>query len=184
MTTKRITLLYKLTQKEIVPPPARDVSRKDAWIAGLQKTVEADWKPLHIKVTYELFDPEVLQQMRFFNGVCVLYYAMQDLDMTEGEPDSRTIERYREDILDEMLGYDYQAVRKVLRKRKSTADFKSVQAWVNFLNTLEETIFESAGYEFPDSKEFLELEKEHGHEQARGIMIKKLQDRIKKRQAK
>lgn len=179
--TKSITLAYKLTQTEIIPPSPLEVARKDEWIKSLQQTVEAPYKPLVIKVAYTVFNPETEEQRRFFEGACVEYYAIQNQDMTEGRPSRELIRQYREEILDEMRGYDYKTANKVIRRRKSTTDFKTVQAWHTFLQTLEETLFESAGYEFPDSKHFWELVKAHGHDQAKEIVVKQLQERMKKR---
>lgn len=181
MKTKSVTLFYKLTQKEIIPPPQKELARKDEWLKSVQNMVEADYEPLIIKVVYEMYNPEVIKQQRFFNGTCVKYYAIQNMDMIEGTPDSKTMERYREEMLDEMLGYDFKTVNKVLRKRKSTSDFKTVQAWNTFLQTLEETLFENAGFDFPNSKEFWELAERYGYDSAEEIVIKKLQDKIKKR---
>lgn len=172
-------LFYEATQSEVKPPAERELERKDRWVKEVQRGVEADYKPEYIKVTYELHNPEIERQRRFFNGTCVKYYAIQNENMLEGVPDSPTLKKYRETILDEMIGYDLHLVKKVVRRRKSTSDFQSVQAWNKFLNTLEETIFDSAGYEFPDSKDFWELVKEHGYEQAERISIERLQAKMK-----
>ncbi len=179
MRTKKIVLFYRLTQDKVIPPAARELARKDNWVKEWQKTIEADFKPMTMKVTYEPFNPEIQRMSRFFNGTCVKYYAIQNMDMTEGIPDSNTIKRYREQILDEMLGYDLHLINKTVRRRKSTTDFKSVQAWNNFLSTLEETIFDAGGYTFPDSKEFWELVEKHGHDEAERISIDNLQRLIK-----
>ena len=109
------------------------------------------------------------------------YYAIQNMDMLKGEPDTETLKKYREEILDEALGYDFRTVNKIIRKRKSTKDFKTVQAWNTFLQTLEETLFDSAGYSFPDSEAFWDLTKKHGYEQAKKIVIGQLQTNLSKR---
>lgn len=181
MRTKRITLYYKVTQEGLTPPAAHELERKDRWVREVQKTVEAVWKPQIIRVTYELFNPEVARQLRFFNGTCIKYYAIQDMDLIGTVPDSVTLKRYREEILDEMLGYDLALVNRTVRRRKSTSDFKSVQAWNKFLNTLEETIFEDAGYKFPDSEEFWELVKEYGYEQAERMSLERLWSFMKRK---
>lgn len=181
MKTKRITLFWKLTQTEKVPPPAVEIARKENWLTELQGTVEADYKPLIVRVTYELFNPEIEDMTKFFNGVCVLYFAIQNMDMFEGVPSSDTLKQYREEILDEMLGYDFQTVNKTVHSRKSTTDFKTVQAYNTFLNELQEEMFDSHGYIFPDSKEFWELTKVHGYDQARSIAIKNLQSKMKRK---
>lgn len=179
--TTRCVLFYSLTPTEVVSPTIRELERKEKWIAQMQKFVEADWKPQIIKVTYELFDPAIEKQQRFFNGTCVKYYVIQNLDLVDRTPTSEEMKLYREQLLDEMLGYDMALVNRVVRKRKSTTDFKSVAAWNKFLNTLEETIFAEAGYEFPDSKEFWDLVKRLGYDDAEKFVIKKLQDLIKNR---
>lgn len=181
MKTKSITLFYKVTQDEIFPPAIRELERKENWLKEIQKSVEADWKPQIIKVSYEMFDPEIANQMRFFNGTCVKYYAIQNENLTKGTPDPKLIKRYREEILDEMLGYDLHLVSKTVRRRKSTADFKTVQRWHTFLNTLQETIFDAAGFEFPDSKAFWELVDQHGYDEAERISVEQLQARIIKK---
>ena len=181
MRTKSITLFYQVTQTEIIQPSITELERKDRWVKEVQKEVEADWKPLYIKTTYELHNPEIERQRRFFNGTCVKYYAIQNMDMHAGVPDNETIKKYREQLLDEMLGYDLVLVNRTVRRRKSTSDFKSVQAWNKFLNTLEETIFDNAGFEFPDSKEFWDLVKEHGYDQAERISIERLQTNLQRK---
>lgn len=181
MKTRQISLFYQITQTAVLPASAVEIARKDAWIKEAQKSVEADWKPKTIKVTYSVFDPEIENQRRFFEGPCVLYYAIQDMDLIEGTPDSATLDRYRETLLDNQLGYNYQGVNKLIRKRESTSDFKTAQKWNQFLHTLEETDFESAGYEFPDSEKFWNLVKEHGYEEAKGIVVSQLQNRLGKK---
>ena len=181
MRTSRITLFYSLTQTEIIPPAAVEIERKDRWIKEIQKTIEANWKPLIIKVVYEMFNPEIEKQRRFFEGACVDYYAIQNDNILKGTPNTQTHSMYRKDILDQMLGYNVQLTNRVIRERKSTRDFKTVQAWSNFLNTLQETLFDSAGYEFPDSEHFWELTKKHGYDQAKRISIEQLQGRLVKR---
>ena len=181
MKTSKISLFYSLTPTKVIPPAEREVERKERWLKEMQKTVEAEWKPKIIKNTYELFDPEIENQKRFFEGAVVEYYAIQDMDLFEGKPDSETLGNYREELLDEMLGYNLNTTNKIIRKRKSTTDFKDVQAWNTFLKTLEETIFAIAGYEFPDSKNFWELSGKHGYDEAKRIAIEQLQARLKKR---
>lgn len=178
MKTKSITLIYKLTQTEVISPGAKEVERKEKWIDELQKTVPADYEPLLMKVTYEVFNPEVEKLRKFFH-IAVLFYAIQNQDMYEGQPDSQTLKLYREEILDELLGYDIKTVNKVIHTRKSSADFKTVQAWVNFLKIVEEKLFEDAGYHFPDSKEFWALTEKYGYSQARDISIQQLQAKIR-----
>lgn len=181
MKTSRIVLFYNLTQTEIVPPASIELERKDAWIKEMQKMVEADWKPLIVKVVYEMFDPAIENQRKFFEGAVVPYYAIQNGDYTVEVPDSATLRQYREEILDEMLGYDYQTVNKIVRKRDSTADFKTVQKWNNFLTMLDETLFANSGYEFPSSEDFWEKVKKYGYDEAKAIAVEQLQARLKKK---
>jgi len=178
--TPLITLFYKLTQKEVIPPPIRDVERKNRWIKEIQKTVEADYKPIYIKVVYEIEDPEVVRQRRFFH-IAVKYYAIQNSDMFENLPSAKILKDYREQILDDLLGYSLPMVTRTTRRRRSTREFNTVQKWDEFLKTLEETSFASAGYEFPNSKVFWDLVKAHGYEEAEIISIKRLQENIKKK---
>jgi hypothetical protein len=181
MRTKKITLDYKVTQKEVIPPNRSEIARKDDWLDEVRKSVPSEWEPKIIRVTYELFNPEIEQQRKFFEGAVVAYYCIQNEDMVAGKPDSDILKRYREDILDEMLGYDYQGVKKLHRMRNSTTDFKTTQAWSTFLQTLEETLFDGAGYIFPDSKRFWDLVKAHGYDEAKKISVNTLQEEMKKR---
>ena len=181
MKTSEIHIFYSLTQKEVIPPAERELARKDNWLKEIQKTIEADWKPLIVKVSYRLFNPEIEKQRRFFEGACVAYYAIQNSDLLTGTPDTETLRKYREELLDFCLGYDYHTVNRIIRKRPSTVDFKTVQKWNNFLQTLEETAFESAGYSFPDSEEFWNLTKKHGYDQAKRISIEQLQAKLSKK---
>lgn len=181
MKTSRIVLFYNITQTEIVPPAQIELERKDAWIKEMQKMVESEWKPLIVKVVYEMFDPAIENQRKFFEGAVVPYYAIQNGDYKEEVPDSETLKQYREEILDEALGYDYHTVNKIIRKRDSTADFKTVAKWNKFLTTLDETLFANGGYEFPDSDHFWELTKKHGYDEAKVIAIEQLQARLKKK---
>lgn len=126
---------------------------------------------------YELHNPEVERQRRFFH-TCVKWYAIQNEDLIKGEPATELLKKYREEILDELLGYDLALVHRTVRRRKSTADFKSVRSWNTLLKTLEETMFESAGYEYPDSEVFWQLVKEHGYDKADEISMKRLQKTI------
>jgi len=181
MRTTHITLFYKITQNEVIPPALTEMERKDRWIKECQKTVEADYQPKIIKVIYELYDPAIEDMRRFFNGVCVLYYTIQNEDMTVGVPSNEMLKQYREDLLDEMLGYDYHGVKKIHRMRKSTTDFKSVQAWNKFLKMLEETVFDHAGFEFPNSEEFWKMVGLHGYEEAKKVSIQQLQAKLLKK---
>lgn len=178
MKTTEISLFYNLTPKAIVPPAAKEVERKDRWIKALQVMIPSEWQPFIIKVTYRLFNPEIENMVKFFNGVIVLYYAIQNMELTDKLPASKIVERYREDILDEMLGYDYHTMKKVLRKRTSTATFKDVQTWNTFINQIKEEIFDPAGYDFPDSEKFWELAKQHSYDEAKRISIERLQKKI------
>ncbi len=103
--------------------------------------------------------------------------------MTSGVPSNEVLKKYREEILDEMLGYDTQLVTRTIRQRKSTSDFKTVQAWNKFLSTLEETLFASAGYEFPDSEAFWKLVKDVGYDEADRISTERLQTNTKRKQS-
>jgi hypothetical protein len=116
--------------------------------------------------------------MRFFNGPVVEYYAIQNQDITKGEISPELKKRTRETILSDALGYDIQLLNRKERRRKSTSDFRSTQEWNDFLQTVEETIFDSAGYEFPKSKDFWELSDKHGYEEAKRIAREQLQTRI------
>lgn len=182
MRTSKVSIFYQITQTQVIPPAIREMERKDRWIKEAQKTVEADYKPKYIKVSYEIHDPDIERQRKFFNGTCVKYYTIQNENMVTGLPSNDLLKKYRETMLDELLGYDLVLVGKTVRRRKSTSDFKSVQAWNKLLNLAEETLFDSAGFEFPDSEVFWELVKAHGYEQAERISIERLQTNLSKKQ--
>lgn len=181
MRTKSITLVYKLDGKETYPPSPKEIERKDKFLADIQRTIEAPWKPVMVKVRYELVNPEVEKLRKFFH-TCIMYYAIQNLQMTEGKPSTAQFKEYRELVLDELLGYDYTAVKKVIHKRKSTteAEYQDTQAWLTLLKELEETLFFDAGYHFPDSKWFWETVEQHGYEKAQEIALGQLQAKMKK----
>lgn len=181
MITKKLTLFYSITQDKVIPPPSADIERKDKWIKDIQATVEAEYKPELIKVTYEMYNPAMHDQMRFFNGTVVPYYAIQNDDVIEGEPERERVDMYREEMLDQLLGYDYKTVNKVIRRRPSTTELKTVQVWSNLLQLCKETLFDNAGYEFPDTEAFWKLSKEIGYDNAKNESIKRLQSNLKKK---
>lgn len=178
MRTKKIILYYRLDPKTVTAPPPQDLARKDEWLKEIQRTMK-EKDTVIIRLTYEIFNPEIKQIMKFFNGPVVEYYAIQNEDMLKGRPSRTMIEMYRETILDEALGYDIQLVDKKVRRRKSTADFLETQKWSDFLETLRETQFEPQGYEFPDSEHYWGIAEKAGEEQAREVVIKQLQERLK-----
>ena len=178
MASKKLSLYYKVTTKEVIPPSQTDIERKEQWVDNVKSSVEADWKPKMIKVTYEDFDPEIEDQRKFFH-IAVKWYAIQNEDMVDNVPSSALVKKYRDELLDDMLGYDVEMVTRTKRERKSTTEFKTVQKWHNFLRTLEETKFEPAGYEFPNSEEFWELAKKYSYEKANEITTKNLQKKIR-----
>lgn len=173
MATKSVTTYYKVTPTEIIPAP----SKKDEWLKEIQRGLKAgDFKV--IRQTNELFNPEIKQQLKFFNGAVVEYYAIQSGEILEGEVPNDLKKRYRETLLSEALGYEVQLIDRTERRRKSTADFVKTQEWHDFLETLRETEFEPNGYEFPNSEEFAELEGKYGYEEAKRISREQLQHRV------
>lgn len=183
MRTKKITLFYNVTNKEVVPPAQTALERKETWLKELMQSVEAEWKPKIVKVTYEIHNPETDQLRKFFNGPVVEYFAIQHEDLYEKQLEPEKKKRYRETILDWALGYDVKLIDRVIRRRKSTTDFVEVQQWNDFLHTLEETIFQEHGYEFPDSKEYWKLAEVYGYDKARKISIEQLQRRMRSKQS-
>lgn len=181
MITKKLTLYYSATQSKVIPPSSADIQRKDNWVKSIQATSKSESEPELIKVTYELYSPEIHNQMRFFNGTVVPYYVIQNDDVFEGEPERERVDMYREEMLDQLIGYDYKTVNKVIRRRPSTTELKTVQAWNNLLQLCKETLFDSSGYTFPDTEEFWKLTKEIGYDNAREESIKRLQRNLAKR---
>jgi hypothetical protein len=179
MKTKRIALFYSLTQKDVFPPSQKELERKDEFIKTIQRSVESEYKPKMIKVTYEYYNPEVDEMRRFFH-TCVMYYVIQNLELKDRKPTTEEFNQYREEILDELRGFDYQTVNKVIRKRESTKDYKEAEQWHTLLKDLEETLFEDAGYTFPDSKWFWDMVKTDGYEKAQATAITRLQAKIEK----
>lgn len=181
MKTKKINLFYTISDSETFPPPPASIARKDAWLKELQRTISKAGETRIVKVTYELFNPEVERVRKFFEGPVVDYWAIQNGDILSGEIPrlERTIAR--ETLLSNTLGYDVQLVGRKERRRKSTSDFNSTQHWADFLETLRETEFDPQGYEFPDSEAFWDIAKKHGYDQSRGIAIEQLRHRITNR---
>ena len=178
--TKKISLYYLITKQEVKPPPTVALERKEAWLNTIQALLKTKETKM-IRVTYELFNPEIQQMQRFFNGAVIEYYAIQNEDMLIGRPTRLMIDMYRETILDDVLGYDVKLIDRITRRRKSTADFWSTQEWNDFLATLYETHFEPQGYEFPNSEEYWRIAEKAGEEQTRTIVIKQLQDRLRRK---
>ncbi len=175
MATKKISLFYQLSDSEIFPPPPANIARKDEWIKYQQRTIAKAGETRIIRVTYEVFNPEIEQQQKFFNGPVVDYYAIQNSEIMTADVPDILRKQTRETILSDVLGYDVQLLTRTERRRKSTTDFRSTQQWHDFLETLRETVFEPSGYRFPDSEEFWILAKKHGYEQSKTIAIESLQ---------
>lgn len=180
--TKKISLFYTLTRDEVWAPSASELKRKDDWVKGVQAEIAGPAEQRTVKVTYEMHNPDIDKQMRYFNGPVVEYFTIQSTDMTENRPQSAQLKQYREMLLLDMLGYDVELPDgRILRQRKSTATFQSVQKWHTFLEEVKETYFDPNGYEMPDSEEFWALEATHGMEQATTKSIEKLQKKLKKK---
>lgn len=178
MKTKKITLYYSVETRRVLPPGPGDLERKDQWLREVQATVEADWKPLMVKVTYEVTNPETEQQRKFFNGPVVAYWAIQSQELLGKEISPELKKQARETLLDIALGYDVELVSGKARRRKSTTDFIETQQWHDFLETLRETEFDPNGYEFPDSGQFWTMAKIYGYDKAHAIAIEQLQKRL------
>lgn len=181
MRTKRITLYYELTPKEIIPPKPEAIARKDAWIKEIQRGIEADWKPVQIRVEYRIFNPEVEAQRKFFEGPVVEFYTIQTKEMLEGRPSKAQNDEVRETILSDALGYDVQLLGRTERRRTSTTDFTDTQRWHDFFEEIRETHFEPNGYEMPDSKAFWEMAEKIGYDKAKEESIKQLQARMRRK---
>ncbi len=180
MRTKKISLYYALSESETFPPTATAMARKEAWLKEIQRTIGGKaGETRTIKVTYELFNPEVERVRKFFEGAVVDYWIIQNNDMVSGEIPRIMHDQARETLLSNTLGYDVQLLDRKERRRKSTADFISTQHWHDFLETLRETEFEPNGFEFPDSKVFWEIAEKHGLDQAKRIATEQLRDRMK-----
>lgn len=175
--TKKISLFYILNGNEIAPPDPQALRRKDEWIKHLQSTIYGKSHRI-VRVTYEVFNPEVEQMRKFFNGPVVEYFAIQSADILSGEVSRFTRDKYRETILSDLLGYDVELVGRRERRRKSSGDFENTQQWHDFLESLRETKFDPEGYEFPDSEKFWEIAEKHGYDQAKRIAIEELQKRL------
>lgn len=178
MRTKKITLFYKISDSETFPPDPQALRRKDMWIEEIRKTISKAGELRIVRVTYELFNPEVENQRKFFNGPIIDYYAIQAGDILSGGVTRDIHDRYRETILSELLGYEIQLIDRKEKRRKSTSDFTSTQQWHDFFERLRETIFEPEGYEMPESEMFWQLSEQYGYEQAKKISIEQLQKRI------
>lgn len=178
MKTKKIILFYKITKDKVIPPILVTIERKDDWIKEIQREIEKKNNSRIVKVTYEIFNPEIKRILKFFNGPVIEYYVIQTTDMLKGRPERGLIDRYREELLDEVLGYDLPLVNRVVRRRRSTADFLDTQKWHDFLEMLRETQFEPNGYEFPSVDEFERIEEKLGYDGAHKAAIEELQKRL------
>ena len=182
MKTKKITLFYTLTRDEVWPPSTSELRRKDAWVKGVQSEIAGAGETRLIKVTYDMHNPDIDRQMKYFNGPVVEYFTIQTTDMLESRPQPAQLKQYREMILYDMLGHEVELPDgRKLQQRKSTASFQSVQRWHTFLEELRETYFEPNGYEMPDSETFWELEAKHGYDKAHAIAIEDLQKKLRKK---
>ena len=181
MRTKSINLYYNLTPTKIIAPSSEAKERKEEWIKQIQRTIPSEWQPVTLKVTYKIHNREVERQRKFFNGPVVEYWVIQATERTEGRPSRTEIARARETLLYDALGYEVELMEGLVRKRKSTSTFTDTQEWNDLLETLREIEFEPNGYEMPNSERFWELAKEMGYEQAKGHIIDKLQERLRKR---
>lgn len=177
MKTKEIKIYYKIERSKISPISKSSLDRKNLWIKEVSKATYKS--PMLVEVIYRLTNPEVERQRKFFNGPVVEYFGIQNDHLLEGELSTTRKRIYREQILDEILGYDIELIDKKVRRRKSTADYINTQRWHDFLETVKETLFDPSGYEFPESEEFWKLSQNTGFDQARKISIEKLQARIK-----
>ncbi len=182
MRTKKITLFYELTQKEIRPPAPEKLALKDAWLKEIQMSIPADWEPKIVKVEYQLYNPETSKLRKFFEGPVVEWYVIQATDMLEGRPARSLITQYREDLLMDALGYDIKLLGgQSERRRESTTNFTDTQQWNDMLALLKETHFDPQGYEMPDSDAFWKMAEAIGYDQAKEESIKNLQQRLTKK---
>lgn len=179
MKTKKITLYYSVGTREITPPGPGELERKDQWLRQVQAEVPADWKPTMIRVTYQIYNPEITQQRKFLEGPVVEYWLIQSQDLADHEPTPAEKKKARETLLDKVLGYDVELIDRTVRRRRTTTDFTETQQWHDFLETLRETEFEPNGYEFPDSEYFWQQVQAYGYEKAKGIVLTQLRDRLK-----
>lgn len=175
-----MTLWYTLEiDGTITPPNDSVIARKEAWLKDLSHRACGERKALKIANEYRLSNPEVEDIRKFFNGPVVEYYAIQNDSLIEGELDSARKKKYREQMLDEILGFDVELIDRTKRDRKSTGDFIETQQWNDMLAEMKESLFDPSGYEMPNSKDFWELVKQVGYNQAHDIKIKQLQKNVK-----
>lgn len=179
--TEKIELFYKLTPTETIPPPAVDLARKEQWIEEQKKGIPSEWESKIVKVEYSIHDPAIADMFRFFNGTVVAYYAIQAKEITDGKPDQETLKACREEILQGVLGFEPRLAKVMGKKRTSTTEFVEVQQWSNFLNSVQEIVFDDAGYMFPDSKAFWKLTDLYGYDRAKEMSIAILLDFLQKK---
>jgi len=181
MITKKISLFYEVTGKEIVPPDQGNIDKKDKWLKEVQNSVEAEWKPKVIKVTYELFNPETESQRKFFEGAVVDYWLIQSQEDINIEITPGLHKKARNTLLDNILGFNVSLMNRIVRRRRTTTDFIDTQKWHEFLETVRETEFEPNGYEFPNSKYFNELSDKYGYDKAKGVALDELRKKLYKK---
>lgn len=147
---------------------------------GVQNEIAEAAETRQVKVTYEMHNPDVDKQRRFFNGPVVEFFTIQSTDAFDYRPQSAELKQYRELLLFNMLGFDMELPGgEKVKQRKSTVTFQSTQKWHTFLEELKETYFDPNGYEMPDSEEFWSLADEHGYFQAQALSIEKLQRKLR-----
>lgn len=179
-STRKITLWYTIEiDGTITPPNEGAIARKNAWLKDLSQRAVGSRSPLMVANEYRLSNPEVERLNKFFNGPVVEYYGIQNDSLVSGELDPARKKKYREQMLDEILGFDVELINRTQRKRKSTSAFTEVQPWNDMLAEMKETLFDPSGYVMPDSKEFWELAKDVGYEQAKKIKLQKLQSNLR-----
>jgi len=183
MRTKKITLYYSVTQTQVIPPGPGELQKKEKWLEMLKSTVKSDWEPKTVRVTYQEYNPEVDQQRKFMNGPVLEYWIIQSQDILDGDVSPELKRKGRETLLDRTLGYDIELLEGKARRRRSTTDFEDTQQWHDFLEMLKETEFDPNGYEFPESEYFWKLAEGYGYEKAKEVAIKKLQEKMKLKQA-
>lgn len=180
--TQKLTLIAKITNREYFEPRQSEIERKDAWIREQQRTTLTGSFKL-IKVEYSLYDPEIENMHKFFEGAIIPYYAIQTREILSGNPDSHILKECREELLEGILGYDVRMANIMKRERGSITDFKEVQQWLTFVNVIKEEFFDPNGYEFPDSDKFHEMAIQYGRDEARAISIRQLQVSLNRKYA-
>lgn len=129
--------------------------------------------------TLKVKEGELENMQRFFRGAVVPYYMRQSRDLWDDEIPAGLAEECTIEIKKQVGFLRYDHTGHITDEVNSMTTFERVKDLVEFLNTIEEVVFNDQGYIFPDSKHFKELVKLKGREAASRQAIQELRQKVK-----